>query len=631
MLDKSVGFVFVLILMGFAIPSDDIYDQKGYYMFPIRPGEINYLSGSMGELRSTHFHAGIDIKTGGVQGYNVYSAADGFINRIKVGPGGYGKALYIKHPNNTFSVYAHLRNFSKDVEDWVRHQQYAKKSFSVDLFPGKRFAISKGDVIAQSGNTGSSSAPHLHFEIRDKNHHVLDPLRFGFDEIRDTKPPQISAIALTTLDINSRVNGKFGRFDFDVDLVNGKYTLKKPLNIQGKIGFEIYAFDRFNDTRNRYGIPCLEFYQDNNLVFTHHIKSFTFNESRNILVHTSYETMIDRGRRYHKMYVDDGNYLNFYKVDSTMGVVNVKDSIPYTFNVKLWDINGNIGELNIDVNQGGNTSIEEIKWGNKDYLVVDNVLQMRRKIDYVNSTHLEVYANRFQYEIEPYLIADQYGYYLWNLSHGLPDSVDFCGNVQNFNFKATIPSKSDFTYFSNDFDLAVRRDALFDTLFLQASKKVDTVKNREIFQFEHLRTPLRYNASLTLKPQFIYPDKERTSVYLISSNGNLGYYGGRWDGDQISFKTRDLVDYTIATDTIPPEIRAIRVNKDQIRLIIKDKMSGIGAYEATVNDEWVLMNYDPKRNLIWSEKLNENIPFTGKLVVTITDNVGNKNTFERTL
>ena len=161
---KSNRLVTVIILI-FSYCS--LQAQNGgdnYYLFPIKPGKKNFLSGTMGELRSNHFHSGIDIKTDGVEGLPVYAAADGHIARIKIAHGGYGNALYMLHPNGTTTVYAHLREFKGKLGEYIRNAQYKKESFTIELFPSKgQFSYKKGDILAYSGNSGSSSGAHLHF------------------------------------------------------------------------------------------------------------------------------------------------------------------------------------------------------------------------------------------------------------------------------------------------------------------------------------------------------------------------------------------------------------------------------------------------------------------------------------
>ncbi|MGB5928939.1 MAG: M23 family metallopeptidase, partial [Cyclobacteriaceae bacterium] len=173
--------------------SAPVYSQDGEYLFPIKPGEKNLLAGTMGELRSSHYHGGIDIKTEQREGFEVYATQDGYISRIKVSGYGYGNAMYVQHPDGNTSVYGHLQRFLDDVADYVRGQQYEREAFGVDLFPEKEmFPVKKGDVIAISGNSGGSSGPQLHFEIRDKNQRPLNPLTFGFEkEINDNIPPTV--------------------------------------------------------------------------------------------------------------------------------------------------------------------------------------------------------------------------------------------------------------------------------------------------------------------------------------------------------------------------------------------------------------------------------------------------------
>ena len=632
MLGRLTSVILIGIFFSFGIPSDDIYDQKGYYMFPIRPGEINYLSGSMGELRSTHFHSGIDIKTGGVEGYTVYAAADGFVNRVKISTGGYGKALYIQHPNNTFSVYAHLRDFSKEVADYVRAQQYRKKSYMVDLFPARdKFTFAKGDIIAASGNTGSSTAPHLHFEIRDENHRILDPLRFEFPEIRDSRVPEIRNVAFRALEKDARINGRYGRYDFDVSRKGSQFSLKQPVNLKGKIGVEIYAFDRQDDTNNRYGIPCVEFYQDGELIFSHHIKTFAFRDTRNLLVHTNYQKMAETRRRYHKLYVDDGNQMRFYDSQSR-GILDITDTSIHHFSIKLWDVHGNSSKMDFTVNHSPFDELKPNSWRNKrSYRVTDNVLELVKKKEGAKDRNIRLYANRFAYDLTPEYSHGSNDYYLWDLRDGLPDSVDFCGEVEQMNFNATVYPGSEFTYFGKQVSLEFGKQTLFDTLYLQSWVEADTARNLEIFHFDHPKVPLRRNVKISLKPDQEYPNRERTGVYTFGSKGRLNYVGGEWEDDQITFYTRNLVRYTLVTDTIPPVIKPLNINSRKLEFIIEDEHSGIKAYEMLVDGKWVLMNYEPKKRLIWSEKLNENIPFIGELILSVEDLLGNKSTYQTIL
>ena len=151
------------------------------------------LSGTFGELRGNHFHAGIDIKTKGAEGKNIYAIEKGYISRIKISTFGYGKAIYIKHPDGKTSVYGHLQKLSTKIANIVNKEHYKKESFELDFFPAKyAIKIEKGEIIALSGNSGGSGGPHLHFEIRDtETGHPINPLQFGF-EVDDVIPPTLN-------------------------------------------------------------------------------------------------------------------------------------------------------------------------------------------------------------------------------------------------------------------------------------------------------------------------------------------------------------------------------------------------------------------------------------------------------
>ena len=158
--------VFILILVSFVSYSQKKYPPN-YFQSPLDIPIV--LAGTFGELRSNHFHAGIDIKTQGKEGLKVYAVAEGYVSRIKVQQYGYGKAIYVTHPNGYTSVFGHLNKFKKEIESFIQRIQYRKENYETgNIYPKKdQFIIKKGEVIAFSGDTGGSGAPHLHFEIRD--------------------------------------------------------------------------------------------------------------------------------------------------------------------------------------------------------------------------------------------------------------------------------------------------------------------------------------------------------------------------------------------------------------------------------------------------------------------------------
>ncbi len=603
--------------------------KRGDFMCPVRPNEENYLSGTMGELRKTHFHTGIDIKTSGITGLPIYASADGYIQRIRVSTGGYGNALYMVHPhNNTVTVYAHLKSFDEAIAAFVREKQYEKQSFEINLFPDKeQFVFKQGDVIALSGNSGSSSGPHLHFEIRTKEHKALDPLRFGFKEIDDTTPPVLDKVAFVTMDVNARINGGFGRFEFDVVKgPEGSYVLDNAVILKGNIGVEVYAYDRFDRARNRNGILYQTLVLDDEVVFDQAIDHLSFGKARNILVHTNYKRSSEGGRRFNKMYIDNGNDLPFYETGESKGAINISDPLKHELTIRLVDSYENVSQYKFDLNGNGEMNLENKIYDNLDevgYEVDRGILEFRTDLSDYGYCEGLLYTSGQQHKVQMAYDQGDLGYYLWDLRKGLPDSILICNDRFVFDFKGVIPSKRKGKWQSDSVEIDFPANSLFDTLFIRYDRKM--VEDREVFAFNNQSNPIHRNVSITLRPALSY-DQEKTSVYTLDGRGNLGFMGGEWKDDAISFKCRDLVPFTLAIDTIAPSIAPVKTKKEYLKFRIDDDRSGIKEYRATLNGNWLLMNYDPKSKSLWSD---EKVEMSGDFYLEVTDQMDNVATFKK--
>ena len=271
------------------------------------------LSGTFGELRGDHFHAGIDIKTEGVEGQKVYAIANGYISRIKISTWGYGKVLYITQADGNTSVYAHLKIFSKEINDYVIKNQYKKESFEIQLYPPKdKFVIKKGEVIALSGNTGGSTGAHLHFEIRDtKTERPINPLQFDFD-IADDIHPIINKIKMYAID--GEVDGNSTEKSFSLKKNGGQYTLGEitPL-VKGKVAFSISTYDKLNGAYNKNGVYAIKLLVDSNLIYHFQMDEFSFAESRFINAHIDYKEQKISHTKYHRCYKLPNNKLSVYQ------------------------------------------------------------------------------------------------------------------------------------------------------------------------------------------------------------------------------------------------------------------------------------------------------------------------------
>lgn len=323
-----------------------------YYTQPL-DGPL-YLSGTFGELRGNHFHAGLDIRTGGVEGKKVYAVASGYVSRIKVATNGYGKALYIQHPNGTTSVYGHLKKFEGAIQDAVIARQYSLEKYGFDWYvPAGKLKVTKGQVIALSGNTGGSGGPHLHFEIRDKRGKTANPLLYGID-VKDKLEPKIKGCRLYA--INYKRKEDYGCYGSKKLSKSGTFEVKP-----GGYGLGVNWVDYFSDRLNRLGINYAELQVDGKTIFTQKIEDFAFDQGRYINNHIDYWHYAEHGVRYVKMYRDRGNPLHFY---SGNGKITIEDGQRVEVSVIASDFSGKkarcsfvlIGKKDAsDLTDGGNT------------------------------------------------------------------------------------------------------------------------------------------------------------------------------------------------------------------------------------------------------------------------------------
>ncbi|WP_258105643.1 M23 family metallopeptidase [Marinoscillum sp. MHG1-6] len=599
--------------------------KSDYYLFPINPGQQNYLAGTMGELRPSHFHAGIDVKTGGSIGLPIYSTADGYVYRIKVSAGGYGNALYLKHTNGTTSLYAHLDRYADNIERYVLSEQYVQQTFEIQLFPDKHyFPVKRGDLIGYSGNTGSSLGPHLHFEIRDEDQKFLDPLSYGFDEIRDELTPIIKKIAFVTMDKEARVNHTFGRHEFSViSTADGLMHTAAPIRLNGKVGIEMYGYDRQNGVTSKNGIAEIILKIDGDTIYHELKERMSFGKQREILVHMDYPTYQSQRSKFNKLFVDDGNMNDFY-LKSSQGF-NFSDSA-HLVQIYVKDTYGNIGTYELEVNK--RKIVYKPRPTIRDFEIHRDFMHL--KADHTGTPSLiNLYFGQAHVDLPPYRTDRYDAYYLWDLKNGFPDSVNLCGDVIDTHFYTEIPSETETSFHNHSLDLYFSSECLFDTMYLRFKKEIDEIRSRELFTILNDETPLRSSVKVTLKPEWTYPDSS-AAVYAVYGN-SLSYIGGTWKDGNISFGTRNFGTYTIEQDTVPPVITPYVINNHDVKFKIGDNLSGISSYKATINGQFLLMKYEPKRRLIWSERLDKNILLSGELVLEVTDNTGNKSYYRKTL
>ncbi len=344
-----MGRLFLVFVLFFSLSSviGQTEYPKDYFVKPLKIPLI--LSGTFGELRSNHFHSGLDIKTQQREGLNVHSSAKGYVSRIKISHWGYGKALYITHPNGYTSVYAHLKKFAPKIEAYVKKHQYEKESFTIHLFPeATDLVVEKDEIVAYSGNSGGSGGPHLHYEIRDGNAKPINPMLFGI-EIPDNKIPEIRAGVVYSFGDSSHVNQSNKLKELKIiKRKNGTITTNQ-IEAYGTIGFGINVIDKQDGALNNNGIFSLEMTVNGKKVYEHKVDTYAFSETRYLNTLIDYERFHHKRQRIQKCFVVPSNKLSIYRNLVNNGYLQVKDSLSYIVKITAKDFKGNTRSLIIPV------------------------------------------------------------------------------------------------------------------------------------------------------------------------------------------------------------------------------------------------------------------------------------------
>ncbi|RAJ16324.1 M23 family metallopeptidase [Olleya aquimaris] len=548
------------ILFSVFSQAQDIYPQD-YFRSPLDIELV--LSGTFAELRSNHFHSGLDIKTKQREGLNVYATASGYVSRIKVSHYGYGKAIYVTHPNGYVTVYGHVQRFSDKIEAYVKKLQYKKESFEIELFPDLNdLVVTKGDIIAYSGNTGGSGGPHLHYEIRDNQERPINPLLFGL-KVKDTKKPLVSSVYAYPINDLSHVNGSNLKQKLRlIPLNNGDYKTE-DLTAYGKIGFAVNTIDRQDLAANKNGVFKIETFYNGMQNFTIDFRKFSFSETKHLNRLIDYKHYKDEKERLQKLFIDSNNPLSLYKNVIDDGYLIIYDTLSNVYKVKITDFEGN--QTNIDINIKG--------------------------IDQQPNDVAETFTS-------PYYIK-----------------TNEVNVLEDQNIKVEFPKQTFYEDFFIDFKVSG------DTLKLDDNNKAV----KKYFK-------ISYDVSS-------YSPKDLKQLYIanvVGWNNFLNYSSTKQEKNTLYTRTKNLGTYCLTRDTVKPTITPVSFKDGQwlskyrfLKLKIEDKESGISNYRATINDQWILMEYDYKTKTLTYDFNDKVVTDTkNNLKVIVTDNVGNSSTFE---
>ena len=343
---KNILYCIIFQLIFTPLFAQDNYPDD-YFGNPLEIGPI--LAGTFAELRSNHFHGGLDIKTQQREGLNVLATADGYISRIKISPWGYGKAIYIQHPNGYTTVYGHLRELAPEIEAYVKKRQYKKEKFAIELFPtANSMKVTKGQLIAYSGNTGGSGGPHLHYEIRDSRQHPMNPMLFGFN-IKDSRKPTVNAVYGYSLTDSSQVNHHNDRVKLKLIKGDDGNYLAETVYASGVISFGVSTYDKQDLAHNKNGVFNIKTYINGKLNYELDFKKFSFKESRHLNQLIDYEYFKEKKSRIQKLFKNEHNPLSIIKNVEDYGQVIVNEGEQINYKIVISDFKNNLRTVTIPV------------------------------------------------------------------------------------------------------------------------------------------------------------------------------------------------------------------------------------------------------------------------------------------
>ena len=492
------------------------------------------LSGNFGELRSNHFHGGLDFKTQGVVGKPLLAIADGYISKVTVTPGGYGNALYITHDNGYTSVHGHLDRFLPEIARLVHEKQYREQSFVVTLeFGPEEYRVKQGDVVAYAGNTGYSFGPHLHMEIRTTDtNEPIDPLPFYKDKIVDNIAPRATHIMVYGgASPFALAHGERTSKHIEIAVTSESPLLGRggggPLFAWGRIGTAISANDYMDGTTNNYGVRYVRLYVDDRLVSHSDVDQYAFDEDLLINSWTDYHMQRTTGRWYMRSTIAENNELRMLHADEDRGWITINEERDYHFRYELEDLYGN-------------TSVYRFVIHGKRMTLTDHIP----------------------------------------------------------NFLYRLDASRDNRFYANGFELWTPQGALFEDIALDYEVLPSDTDLTAHYRLCEMRIPLRKSAEITLPivPQS-HIDTRKLYIARVDDNQRI-YCGGTYKYGCITADVKELSTYTVCIDTVAPKIIPIDETrwkrKGVISFRIKDTETGIRSYRGLIDGKWVLFKYNSK-------------------------------------
>lgn len=536
-----------LTLLCFALLPTLVQGQlldTAYYEFPLS-GVAGYYSANFGEMRTNHFHSGIDFKTDGREGKPVLAVAEGYVQRIFISPSGYGRALYVAHPNGTTSVYGHLQRFRPDIEAWVEKECRARRQNRLDLYcDSTRFWVERGEEIGRSGNSGTSFGPHLHFEIRESaTQRTLNTIAAGVYRPKDQIPPYLFRLHYVALDTLRGVALNSPLRSFEIERrEQGAHRLRReePIVVDRAGYFILEASDRKDEVSNTFGLYRLEGYIDGECFFDYCMEGFSFDLSRYCNAVSYYPLQRNSRNEVLRMAALERTPRCFYRTLRDRGVVRVAEGEERELRIVATDDCGNRSELCFAVRGCG----EE---------------------------------QRFRGEVDSIVPIIHCGKHFTHAEDGLRVKI-----------------KPGTLYESRPY----RQERSTRRLSSQQSLVVLSPLYRVLGEY----VPLHRAIELSIESFVPVELREHVALAIVGSRGRLSSLGGTYADGRVTATTSTAGEICVVADTVAPQIEPrFRLGEEQVAATdfsfrLTDNFSGIRRWAAYVDGQWWPLDYQPVRS-----------------------------------
>ncbi len=603
------------------------------------------LTSSFAEYRPGRFHAGIDLRTGGI-GQPVHAAAAGYVSRVRCSPWGYGKAVYVQLGDGRTAVYAHLDDYSDVLRAYVRQAQHQKQSYTVDLYPkAGRFPVERGEVVAKSGQTGIG-APHLHYEIRDASQQPINPRLLGMTW-PDTQCPVIRKVLVAPGGPNATINGDLVPVVLDARPGAGRVYETKPVRVQGHIGFGVDVSDP-GSGGYKLGIHRARLLADGGEVFRVQHDTLSYENHRNGAV--AYHPYFLGEGKFLLLWRWPGNVCSSYACSSNDGLFDVPDEA-MVLRIEVADFFGIHSTVIVpllpgDEEPGSPVVAPGAGSGSVDLECVGNYLVVTARFKAAEPEKPELLAEgggdilalpfrrtgagTFRAGFVPPVS----GAYTLHVSH--PRAEPWARDVAVF-----LRGDAGRTVSLGDVDVRVQPKSPYGSLFLRSyplAQAPATPIKRLGAAYRVWPTDAPVDEELELSFP-MPPEAERAGrVHIYRAQGagwsreNTERRGGR-----LVISTRRLGTYMAMEDTVPPSITEVtppngyqaQTRRPHIRATVADKGSGIVHFEVTCDGAWLLTAYDPERGRIAWERDEDLPPGKHAVAIRLTDAAGNTTAAER--